>query len=48
MIPAPFGDVGLAVMLAACLLLIGLGYRTDRRQAIAAARRRHPSSRGRA
>ncbi len=48
MIPSWASDTGLAIMLLACLLLIVAGYRADRRNAIADARRRHPSGRGRA
>ncbi len=40
--------MGLLALLAVCLLLVYAGYRTDRRNAIADARRRHPSGRGRA
>jgi len=47
-IPVWLSNTTLAVLLAVCLLLIVAGYVTDRRAAIADARRRHPSSRGRA
>lgn len=48
MIPEWLSDTGLAIMLAACVALIVAGYRADRAAAIAAAKRRHPSGRGRA
>lgn len=48
MIPAAVSDAGLVLSLIACVALIVAGYRADRRNAIAAARRRHPSGRGRA
>ena len=48
MIPQPISDAGLVLFLLACVALIVAGYRADRRNAISAARRRHPSGRGRA
>lgn len=47
MIPQPISDAGLVLFLIACVALIVAGYRADRRNAIADARRRHPSGRGR-
>jgi len=47
MIPVWLSNTTLAVLLAVCLLLVVAGYLTDRRAAIADAKRRHPSSRGR-
>lgn len=48
MIPQPISDAGLVLFLIACVALIVAGYRADRAAAIADAKRRHPSGRGRA
>ena len=48
MIPAWMSDAGLVLFLIACVALIVAGYRADRAAAIADAKRRHPSGRGRA
>ena len=47
MIPVWLSNTTLAVLLIVCVGLVVAGYVTDRRAAIADARRRHPSSRGR-
>jgi len=47
-IPAAVSDAGLVLFLIACVALIVAGYRADRAAAIADAKRRHPSGRGRA
>jgi len=45
MIPVWLSNTTLAVLLIVCVSLIAAGYLSDRRQAIAAAKRRHPAYR---